>query len=637
MEKEKFTTRLPTPEDRKREQMELLLATLGLDGTDEEAAEVEAHIAKLRAEIEKSPMVGRMMESGVRHRREFVIPLTSREQQEQLVSTLAELGIFPWEEQGLLIVDRKSDLHKLKLAGIVKGVEYREEKPVKEESAVGPDIDAQRYAFPLPAQAPVERRKEARKPKQERKMAELLELEEDESGVDMELLDIIRRFDEGLLDDDEPEFTRAFGNMPTLTLFPHKYIWDRKTHTHTHARTGEVFGDEEELQLLRKAREGDSRATEEFVRMHVGAVLFLAKRVHEKFGGDIDEIFQNGLLGLEYAMREYEEEKVEESHFTAYAFPCIEGYMRSGLKKQSTVHVPSSNKRSEVRRLRNKEQKLKQLVGPAYGTDEDRDRLLGIERLERRLLIGAQFDPIESHFDDEAWQKRDVRGNSLAQLPEQIEQVDAETLRQRINKVLLTLTPREEMVIRLRFGLGEYNQSGLFEATKAYSSEEGLSLEAVAEIMGVTRERPRQIEARALRKMKYPGRSIHISGFVKARGKAAEDQSFRVRRAEVEKEKVEVKEQPKPEPIVFTRFGFRKPWTSLDSLAEEFTLSSQSFSRVTPEKIRREAEVYRPSNPEWFNEKGELHEDLVKILSRKVFKEHLSEQESSEDSGIDEE
>ncbi|HEY0010988.1 MAG TPA: sigma-70 family RNA polymerase sigma factor [Candidatus Paceibacterota bacterium] len=599
-------TRIPTPEDRQRENMESLLAALGRDGTEEDRAEIETHIAALREEISKTPKVGRMLEVGVAARNELVIALTSKEQQERILETLSELGIFPWEEQGLLIIDRKSDLKKLELAGISKHAVFKPEEPPKPDTAVGPDIEAQRYAFPLPQQAPVERRREARPPK----VQELFEAQEQEPGVDTELLDIVRKFDAGILDEDDPEFVQAYGNMPTLTLFPHKYVWDKKAKAHLHVITGEAVGPEGEAELLEKAIQGDARAADAFTRMHVGFVVFFAKRVHEKFGGDIDEIFQDGLHGLTYAMQHYDPEEAEDSKFTSYAAKCVEGYMRSGLAANRTpVRVPANNKKAEVRGLRNKEEKKKQLEGPEYGLDEDEAlRILAIEKLEKRLLIGAQFDPIESHFNDEAWQQQDYSGNSLAQMPEQPSYVDAEKLKQRINKSLLSLSPREEMVIRLRFGLGETVHTG--EATVSRTDSEGLTASAVGEIMGITGGRVIQIEAKALRKMMHPSRAIKMTGFYQGTRRivsaSPEDQPFEVKRT------VEEGEQKKKSFAgeLTGKFGFRKTWSSVSSLAEEF--SSPAYS------ISQSAEKYKDEHPEWFNENGELHEDLVEILKREA-------------------
>lgn len=604
--RENLSTRIPTPEDRKKEDIKSLLEALGLEGTEEERVEIETNIACLREEIEKSPKVGRMFEQGKVKRNEFIIPLVSKEQETQLLETLSNFGIFPWKEQGLLIIERKSDLRKLELAGIARHAEYREEKP-KTETAVGPDVDAKRFAFPLPQQEPVERRVSSRLPE----MEELLDEHAQDPGIDTELVNVVRKFDAGLLDDDEPEFTRTFGLLPTLTLFPHKYVWDKKAHTHTNVVTGEVLGVDEEAALLEKAQQGNARAANEFIRMHIGFVLHFVKKVHEKFGGDMDAQFQDGLVGLEYAMRKYDPKiaEVEDSKFSSYAAKCVEGYIRSGLAAERTVvHVPAA-KRREVLRLRTKEEKKRQLEGPTFGHDEDqRQLLIALERLETRLLIGARFDPVESHFNDEAWQQQDYFGRDLTSSPEQDEHMDAEILKQRVKEMLLTLNPREEMVIRLRFGLGEYNQSNLYQVSE--SNSEGLTLEAIGEIMGVGKERIRQIEAKALRKMKHPSKSIKLSGFYtrySRRGlEAPEDQVFEVRGTG---ETASTSGPPVPERGV-GKIGFRKKWTSLNSLEEELRLDSAEISR--------RADTFKEKHPEWFNENSELHEDLVETLKKEA-------------------
>ena len=76
------------------------------------------------------------------------------------------------------------------------------------------------------------------------------------------------------------------------------------------------------------------------------------------------------------------------------------------------------------------------------------------------------------------------------------------SLKEEIDKVLSTLTPREEKIIRMRLGIGENADS---------------TLEEVGDVFGLTRERIRQIEAKALRKLQHPSRKKRLESFVSFR------------------------------------------------------------------------------------------------------------------------
>ena len=160
-----------------------LYTLLGIDDSLEQQEEIDANVAALRSQINNAPKVGRVIEAESAIRKEFIIAVTSKAQQEALLDALYTFGIFPWEEDGLLVIDRKKDIQKLELAGLIRPEKEKEEvlpqpsvkdraskptntskKPekevvpalksrkvsVEEVATLGPDIDAKRFAFPLP-------------------------------------------------------------------------------------------------------------------------------------------------------------------------------------------------------------------------------------------------------------------------------------------------------------------------------------------------------------------------------------------------------------------------------------------------------------------------------------------------------
>jgi RNA polymerase sigma factor (sigma-70 family) len=543
---ERHKRKIETKVEAAERKQERLFNLLGIEESEEDQKQVTEAIARIRSEIEKSPTVGRSIESAKPDRKEFVIPVISAEHREALLESLYELGIFPWEENGLLIVDHKKDLSKLESAGVIRSMEYKL-APAEAPNVEHIDTESDLFAYRLPKQI-----KEPPSHKTSRSLH--IKPEEDTSidpGIDTELQDIISKFDAGVLDDSDEEFKATYGDMPTLTLFPHKYLWKGKKLSH--ARTGEIISREEQEKVLEKAHEGDARAMNETVRMHTGLVIYIARRIHERFGGDIDEIFQGGLLGLEYAIRNFSSDR-EDSNFVAYAASCIEGTARrnrhtGGPISQTAYH---SGRRKDVLINDKKEQKANQLRGPKYGTEEEDSRAYNLAKLKQRLLIGAKYDPIEDHFDEEAWNQIDARGNDRFESPKQEASFEYFEMRDMLLEALSSMSPRERLILAARFGIAqpfmapeetrpylvgrgvEFDEndrvtnlhdmekidlfvlyiSNYLEALPEGDFENGFTLESVGEFLQVTRERIRGIEAKALRRMKHPSRSAGLRPYL---------------------------------------------------------------------------------------------------------------------------
>src|SRR3989338_8403880 len=87
----------------------------------EELATIEKAVVDLKREMAQARPVGRTIETTKRD--EVVIPLESAEQKRRILDVLAQLAIYPWEEQGLLVIDHHRDLRKLVIAGILRAPE----------------------------------------------------------------------------------------------------------------------------------------------------------------------------------------------------------------------------------------------------------------------------------------------------------------------------------------------------------------------------------------------------------------------------------------------------------------------------------------------------------------------------------
>lgn len=443
----------------------------------------------LKKEVTEAGVVGRSTE---KPNKEFVIPVTSREQKERVLDTLYDLSIFPWEEDGLLIVDHHRDLDKLRLIGLI------------EEPVTKPLIEEPNLAFPLERHESlsehVKERAAARKqrPNEERakralKREELDEGEELEPGIDTELADTISRFDQGIIDEDDEEFTQKLGVFPSMKLFPRQYIWNKGVPTEK--RTGRQLSLTERNELYTKGKGGDPKALTTISRLHAGLVLEAVVRVREKFGGtdvvDSDDLFQEGMLGLLRAVELYDQNREDTASFGFYAMFHIEARIRDhAYQHKYPIKRPRGTLPEAMRKAR---------ANPELYQDD----------LLRRYYLNAAFDPISEdgqEVSEESYELLEPQTEEVHEIPRASMERE---VKEKITATLGSLTPREERVLRMLYGVGvQKDRLGEEPMGKRGSDmHEGMTLEEVGNTFGVTRERIREIEAKALRKLKHPARS----------------------------------------------------------------------------------------------------------------------------------
>ena len=255
--------------------------------------------------------------------------------------------------------------------------------------------------------------------------------------------------------------------------------------------------------------------------MHRGLILLIALKVKEKFGGDADDLFQEGMIGLTRAIHLYEPDKG--AKFSSFAGWQAEGRMRRFAQEtRRPVRLPAHVEQHQrvVREARTRANVTKDSAefsaamlksGVKVSRNETPDGA-HLDRLERIYLLNAAFNPVSDEEDNLVDTQSDLAEQEFtdrtrAGVPRDV--LEAE-LRRKLTQVLTTLTAREERVLRMRFGLGAYDPdapgSSISRSGLADRSTDGATLEEVGETMNVNRERVRQIEAKALRKLKGPGR-----------------------------------------------------------------------------------------------------------------------------------
>ena len=298
------------------------------------------------------------------------------------------------------------------------------------------------------------------------------DVEELEKVEDIKVEDInTMNFDGINIDDPVRMYLREIGKIPLLSF-------------------------DEELELAKRVINGDEEAKQKLAESNLRLVVSIAKKYVGR-GMLFLDLIQEGNIGLMKAVEKFDVSKGYK--FSTYATWWIRQAITRAIADQArTIRVPvhmveTINKLARIQRqltLELNREPSEEELAQKMGTSVEKIReiyKISQEPVSLETPIGEEDD---SHLGDFIKDESNMSPEEYA---------TNEMLKDEISDVLLTLTEREEKVIRLRFGL-----------------EDGKSrtLEEVGQLFGVTRERIRQIEAKALRKLRHPSRSRKLRDYL---------------------------------------------------------------------------------------------------------------------------
>ena len=261
--------------------------------------------------------------------------------------------------------------------------------------------------------------------------------------------------------------------------------------------TVDLLTQEQEVELAMKIKDGDDNAKKRLAAANLRLVVSIAKRYVGR-GMLFLDLIQEGNMGLIKAVEKFDYTKGFK--FSTYATWWIRQAITRAIADQArTIRIPVHMVET-INKLTRIQRQLIQELGREPTAEEIADKMEGMTPEKVRDIQKISLEPVSLETpigEEDDSHLGDFLEDEGAMSPD--DYASNELLKDELNEVLLKLTDREEKVLRLRFGIDDGRTRTLEEVGKEFN---------------VTRERIRQIEAKALRKLKHPSRSKRLKDFL---------------------------------------------------------------------------------------------------------------------------